>query len=1246
MQTSAQQIQLKHIFGISSSTIQINVQFQDNIHIIYQAGNNIVLYDLTDKSQKFYQSLLTYNQITCFSISPLKRYLALGVQQESLGHTGILIYDTLTQKLIKQLNNTELDNINIKQWTNIVFPTQGQERKYLISTSGGGGDAILSWWNHDKMQCVQYINLGIQQEIQQIKTFDQNANIISLIGKNYLQLYEKKETFLDNFQQYSLIFLKDLIQFQDEIQDKNFLFHFYIKNFLILICENSQIYIANQNFEDENYQKNIKFELLNDSPLFLSKKKQNKILSYAQFNSGFFLACQNLQIFEYQLKQNTFNCINKISVNKIIDNSIEAEISSLDINLEQSKLIFALDNKQIYEILIQKGDNILFCKNKPIINLIIHNTHFRNINGIDICYRKPIIATCGQDKTLKIWDYENKVLDNLYNFNEEPLSVALNPQGIYAVVSFTDKLKLINLNINTQNSKNNSFKEISPFKSCRLIQFSNGGQYFAAVNIFSQNHIIQIFNFYTGEGPPHLTLKGHTGRVKSIAWSSDDTKIASCGLDGMIYAWNLDKDAYYLLNGVPKLIEIHYKGVNFYSISITNDNKQIIACGSDKKIHLIQMNQNLIIEKVEKKDVGININSLKFTNTNKLLFAGISDENQFSGILRIFSFPLSRGNYNDYNAHDIKGVENILITKDDKYIISQGKDSCIMLFEVKDQNAKELKYRDCYHNFSEDILVNKCDLDELKTTKDQLILQLQEIKNQSFQASFASKDDHIIHLEQHIQQEQIQMKNNIDQQQGQVKNLDAQYANEINLLQENMENDIQNIDNDFQKQIMTLVEQYEHQKRLLEIEISQNQKHKEKLIQQNNIKIQELQDNYLKKIEEQKIQKEIVEKEIQKLEKEQKEVLDQIIYEKDSEIENLSEKNKKDENILTEQSLKVKSEISITKKKIMQQQDECQELKDQKSEYEKQKEKLKNLNAELKDKIDIQRKLLFERDNIISDKEKNILKLKKKVQDLEKFKFVLDYKIKDLKKDIMPRQQEIELMKVEILNMDEKLKSLNKYNNYLGTVVDELYTTQEAMKVEIQYQRNIIYKQETKISRFKDDVYRVTQNILNKYELENEIENMYKKYIKVEAKKNVIEDNIVKEYKYQKQNLQNLISMFKKSLEKDKQINKEDKIRQMTNNVQLIKEINQLRKNIKELQKQNIVNSSENSTPQPKTKKKNDSLPQISQSVTKLNDPTQIIKNEIFQQRIQYYKTLQQEVLELKKVEESVQIERQNIMNQ
>lgn len=53
---------------------------------------------------------------------------------------------------------------------------------------------------------------------------------------------------------------------------------------------------------------------------------------------------------------------------------------------------------------------------------------------------------------------------------------------------------------NTQNSqKSKYYKEITPFKQCREIKFSNGGQYFAAVNGATTNHIIHVFKFYTAE---------------------------------------------------------------------------------------------------------------------------------------------------------------------------------------------------------------------------------------------------------------------------------------------------------------------------------------------------------------------------------------------------------------------------------------------------------------------------------------------------------------------------------------------------------------------------------------------------------------------------------------------------------------------------------------------------------------------------------------------------------------------------
>ena len=72
-----------------------------------------------------------------------------------------------------------------------------------------------------------------------------------------------------------------------------------------------------------------------------------------------------------------------------------------------------------------------------------------------------------------------------------------------------------------------------PIKQCRECVFNNGGDLFAAVN----GNIIQVYNAYTCENVGNL--RGHSGKVRSVHWSADDTKIVSAGTDGAVYEWKL-----------------------------------------------------------------------------------------------------------------------------------------------------------------------------------------------------------------------------------------------------------------------------------------------------------------------------------------------------------------------------------------------------------------------------------------------------------------------------------------------------------------------------------------------------------------------------------------------------------------------------------------------------------------------------------------------------------------------------------
>jgi len=69
----------------------------------------------------------------------------------------------------------------------------------------------------------------------------------------------------------------------------------------------------------------------------------------------------------------------------------------------------------------------------------------------------------------------------------------------------------------------------------------------------------------------------------------------------------------------------------------------------------------------------------------------------------------------------------MMITHDDKFLITAGKDGTIMIFEIKDRDAK--RTIDGYSKFSEEILVTKNDLDEMKISKETNTALLLESKN-------------------------------------------------------------------------------------------------------------------------------------------------------------------------------------------------------------------------------------------------------------------------------------------------------------------------------------------------------------------------------------------------------------------------------------------------------------------------------------------------------------------------------------
>ena len=313
-------------------------------------------------------------------------------------------------------------------------------------------------------------------------------------------------------------------------------------------------------------------------------------------------------------------------------------------------------------------------------------------------------------------------------FAEQAYSIALHPTGLYILVGFSDKLRLMNLLIDDIRT----FKEFT-IKGCREVStvliegsdaivkqritvaavsqlcirsyvvrslninvpsshlqcsFSNGGHYFAAVH----GNIIQIYSTTTFENISNL--KGHNGKVKSVIWSADDSKIVSCGMDGAVYEWDS-------FNG-KRVGEYVLKSCSYTSVTIAPDGKTTFAVGSDKTLKEIADSQKL--RDVDSGDTTLT--SVAMSHSGRMLFSGTN-----SGTLRSFKFPLTQpGEWTEYQGHSA-AIIKMKITYDDQFLITVSEDACVLIWKIQDKEGRGMK-RDKEVGYAEEILITKSDLEE------------------------------------------------------------------------------------------------------------------------------------------------------------------------------------------------------------------------------------------------------------------------------------------------------------------------------------------------------------------------------------------------------------------------------------------------------------------------------------------------------------------------------------------------------
>lgn len=177
---------------------------------------------------------------------------------------------------------------------------------------------------------------------------------------------------------------------------------------------------------------------------------------------------------------------------------------------------------------------------------------------------------------------------------------------------------------------------------------------------------------------------------------------------------------------------------------------------------------------------------------------------------------------------------------------------------------------------------------------------------------------------------------------------------------------------------------------------------------------------------------------------------------------------------------------------------------------------------------------------------------------------MLDYKIKELKKQIEPRENDIKAMKEQIQEMESELERFHKQNTQLELNITELRQKLKATDKEMHQERQRVRDVEAAVRRFKTDLHNCVGYIQDPKLLKESIRALYQKHVQEDISETAsVDADIQKEYARQREHLERSVASLRKKLVKDTEIHRADNVRIMQENVTLIKEINDLRKELK-----------------------------------------------------------------------------------
>ncbi|XP_063330906.1 cilia- and flagella-associated protein 57 isoform X3 [Pelmatolapia mariae] len=1067
------------IFGVRTG-VRNNLCFFDEQTVVFPSGNSCVCFNTVQRWQRFISGSERSQGMRAMTISSNRRYLAVSDYGE---RATVTVFD-LQHEQGRKRKVLSAGDMSVQEFICIAF---SPDSKYLIGLTGSPEWMLILWlWEKHKLLATLKTT-NTNNPVTQVSFNPYNNTQLCVSGTGVFKLFRYSEGALKPSS-------------VAKVESINFLCHTWMSEHRVIAGTDTGRLLV---FESGDLRREVS-------------------MTCVQGQSA-----------------------RQVEVKKIKDANVDEgpSVPSITAILSYSKG-FACSRGPGTVFLFEQTDENGYRKTREIKEDKLHfeflsqSFHSSSITGLSICIRKPLVATCSLDRSVRIWNYETKVLELYKEFQEEAYSVALHPTGLFILVGFSDRLRLMNLLIDDIRT----FKEFT-VRSCRECAFSNGGHMFAAVN----GNIIQIYSVTSFDNI--VNLKGHNGKVCRIEWSLDDSRVVSCGVDGAVYEWNTQSG--------KRESESVLKSCSYTGVAFSSDCKTILAVGTDLTLKEIQDCQ--VLREVPADEPAHT--ALAVSHSGRVVFTGTS-----SGTVRAIKYPLPiQKEWITYQAHS-GPVTKMVITYDDQFLLTVSEDGCLLIWKTIDKEGKGLKSnKHIVH--TEEILITKSDLEE--------------------------KTQHMLEMKMRL--EELQMENEY-----QLRLKDMNYNEKLRELSDNFVQQIESLKTS-QQAMKTEMEKQEcenqqnsaelimkHSKELKDLELSYSQKlivehEKYQDLQQKHQRMQEDYEKQLKSAEDRKIQavEELTKMYEAKLQ-EKAEVLAQcqedteqkisvfkaIIKqaEEDEERKILEIQTNYEKKMKTEKqtNTNLKGKNSIMAQKFISLQKQIDDRSADINKLKQERQRLLGLIRSLESDIEDLKRQISGHEKTSQDKDHIISCLKRKNQELEKLKFVLEFQLNELKQKTEPLQHDISVKKERISQLEEELTQTDKSNAQLKLTVSELKLKLKTRDKEMCKESQKVKDLETHLQRLKSDLHNCVGFIQEPKTLKDNIQMIYARYVQQteRVERTNADDTVQKALRHQCDRQERTVNGLKMRLVKSAEEHEKVYTKIMKENMTLIAEINELRKEL------------------------------------------------------------------------------------